>query len=281
MQKLHDFFSKPINLFFLISSVGIAGFFIYAPFVKQGTIFDWLIMEHNSNWELSDFYRQIGYAMDLKNTYFITSDAPFPALSYIFFHYLYLINPAKADIATWLTKGYAIPYEPIIYVMWTVIQVLLILYFIQRITKFSLKKAVCFTILIFLSLPFFAGAFERGNTVLVTVLLLMAALYLRDHTSKWHQELALILVALAAASKVTPCIIGLLYIREKKYNQAAHLFIWGIVLVILPFLIMGGGVFINILKYSHITEEYTLHAGLQSPVLSIPYYFTCSEISAV
>ena len=197
-------------------------------------------MENNSNYELSDFFRHIGYAADLKHVYFVTSDAPFPALTYIFFHYLYLINPVQTDLAVWLRKGYTLPYEPIIYVMWTVIQVLLILYFIQRITKLSLHNTVCLTIALFLSLPFFAGAFERGNTVLVTLLLLMAALYLREKEGKLHQELALIFIALASASKITPCIMGMLYIKENRWKDTAHLFFWGIVLVVLPFLFTGG-----------------------------------------
>ena len=219
---------------------GIIGFFVCAALVSEGTLFDWLIMENNPDWELADFYRQIGYAEDLQNIYFNTMDAPFPAISYIFFHFLYSINPQQAEISTWLQRGYTIPYEPVIFVMWTVIQVLFILYFIHKITKFSLENAVCFTIVLFMSLPYFAGAFERGNTVLVTVLFLLAALYLREQNGKWQQELALIMIALAAGSKAIPCIMGLLYIREKNYQAAIHLFIWGIIIVILPFIFTGG-----------------------------------------
>ena len=180
-------------------------------------------MENNGNWELGDFYRQIGYAADLKNVYFNFYDAPFPPISYVFFHFLYKINPIQADIETWLHRGYTIEYEPIIFVMWTVAQVLFILYFIHRLTKFSLMKSVCLTMILFFSLPFFAGAFERGNTVLITVLFLLAALYLREQNGKWQQELALIMIALAAGSKAIPCIMGLLYIREKKMEQCSSL----------------------------------------------------------
>ena len=113
-------------------------------------------------------------------------------------------------------------------------------YLVQKLTKLSLGNATFFTIMILFSTPYFSGVLERGNTIFITVIFLCGALYLRENKSIWHRQTALILIACAAGFKALPCIMGLLYIREKKYREAVHLFIWGIILCLLPFIFTGG-----------------------------------------
>ena len=240
-MRFPAFLRKPINLFYLISLVGIAGFFICACLAQQGTtLFDWLVMGGNSDYALTDYSRHVGYAIELERVYHGSRDACFPPLTYLFFHFLCAINPVSTQRGLWYKKIFRIKYEPLIYIMWTLLQSTLLFYLIKKITKLSLNRALCLTLLLFFSLPFFGGAFERGNPVLVTTIFLCAALYLREQPERWKQELALILIACAAAFKVIPCVMGLLYIKERKWKDAAHLMIYVVLLFFLPFIFTGG-----------------------------------------
>ena len=73
--------NKISNLYLLISWGGVLSFVIVLLF-KRIDISQWLVMEHNYQYQFSDFFRQIVYASDLKNIYCNTGYAPFPPLAY-------------------------------------------------------------------------------------------------------------------------------------------------------------------------------------------------------
>ena len=89
--------NKISNLYLLISWGGVLSFVIVLLF-KRIDISQWLVMEHNYQYQFSDFFRQIVYASDLKNIYCNTGDAPFPPLAYLFFYVLHQINPIDVPI---------------------------------------------------------------------------------------------------------------------------------------------------------------------------------------
>lgn len=91
------------------------------------------------------------------------------------------------------------------------------------------------------SYPFWL-AVERGNMSLLVLLLLMYAMSLRDSDRAAERELALILIAVAAALKLYPAIFGVLYLAEKRYKDALRLLAYGILFFFVPFVFFDGAV---------------------------------------
>ena len=90
MEKIYKkIIDDKMNIFLIVSLLGTILFFIWLIVSGDSQPFKWLVMEHNYDWQFSDFFRQIVYSSDLKNIYFNTSDVPFPPLAYIFFHLIY------------------------------------------------------------------------------------------------------------------------------------------------------------------------------------------------
>lgn len=96
------------------------------------------------------------------------------------------------------------------------------------------------TLGLILSMPFFLGALERGNSALCVAGLLTIVMQWRKSQSKRKREAALLLIAVSAGLKVYPCFLGILYLKERRWREAERLVIYGIVLFFAPFLFFGG-----------------------------------------
>ena len=242
MKKFKSDFKKisALSAFNFISSVGIIIFFVYAFFVGTAAL-DWLFIEHNGIWELSDHFRQVGFAQELSDIYSRNGyDACFPALAYLYYHFIYMLNPAIVSDDTWLFEGATISYEPILLIMQTITISVILFYLIYKLLDINIEKCLVFTILILFSMPFFAGTLERGNIVYLVLILLMTAVLWKDSPKAWQREMAMVLIAIAAAFKVTPAIFGLLYLKEKRFKEAFRLVIYGLIFFFVPFVFCGG-----------------------------------------
>lgn len=82
---------------------------------------------------------------------------------------------------------------------------------------------------------------ERGNYLLLTLLFCIIYIFWHDNESKILREIALISLALAAAFKITPAILGILLLYEKRFKDAFKAAFYGIVLFFIPFLFFKGG----------------------------------------
>lgn len=231
---------KVRRLYFLISWSGIVSFFILL-LLKNVDVADWLVMEHNYSWQFSDFFRQIIYASDLKNIYFNTGDAPFPPFAYIFFHLIYKMNPVDAPIelgSWWIVQSHQ--YNLLIFLMFMAAVIIFFVEAIKRILHCQESSPLIFIFSILLSAPFMSGAIERGNIALVVCVLLLWAMFLKDSEIPWQRELALILIAASAGLKIYPAIFGVLYLKEKRWKEAARLLLYGILFFFVPFAFTGG-----------------------------------------
>lgn len=191
----------------------------------------------------SDYFRQIVYASDLKNIYFNTSDAPFPPFTYLFYHLLYIINPFESSInldAYIIAKEHGI--NSIIYVLLMSIKIMLLYKSVEKHlnNKYSSIVIYTFVTMTLMSIPFLFGAIDRGNIILLVDVLLLFALYFKDTNNNLYKEIALIFISISAAIKVYPAIVGLIYIKEKRYKEAIRLIIYGILFFFIPFVFAGG-----------------------------------------
>lgn len=269
-QPLADF-KKYTNagLFLAVSTAGILLTFLYWILSGNGTaVFDWLVLGESNSWELADFFRHIGYSADLRQTYWVSRDACFPPLTYLFFHLLYRMNIAafsglQAD--DW--QGFVLtPYAILLYVMFVAVFAVLFLASAKRITGLRMEQAVALGIVLLLSYPFFT-ALERGNPVLMVVLLLTVALYWMQSEVRWKREAALILIVIAVNLKLYPAILGLLYLKERRIRELLRLILYTALLFVVPCAFTGG--FPGFLQYMDVLLHGHYNAGFMREWSSI------------
>ena len=77
-------------------------------------------------------------------------------------------------------------------------------------------------------------SFERGNIVLVSVILLLYFVLNYKSENKWIRETALIALAISAGLKLYPAFFGVLLIRDKQWKASIRAIIYGVLTVIIP-----------------------------------------------
>ena len=100
------------------------------------------------------------------------------------------------------------------------------------------KAAVCFSLLIS---GIFMFTFERGNSVVLSFVFVL--FYLMNYNSKKAvlRELSFVALAMAAALKGYPALLGILLIYEKRWFEAIRTALYGLIFIFLPFLFFKGG----------------------------------------
>lgn len=91
-----------------------------------------------------------------------------------------------------------------------------------------------------MSYPFMCTAVQRGNSVVLAAILLALAWAWVDDENGIKRELALLCIAAAAGIKIYPALAGLVFVKRKEWKKAARLIIYGIVVIVVPFLFFGG-----------------------------------------
>ena len=105
-------------------------------------------------------------------------------------------------------------------------------------------------------------AFERGNIIIIAMLLSMIFIQYKDSDNKYLQEIALISLGLSAGLKIYPAVLGLLLIYEKQYLKALRTIIYGVCSFILPVFAFHEGIsglrkFIEILMSFSSTSDFS------------------------
>ena len=95
-----------------------------------------------------------------------------------------------------------------------------------------------------LTAPFLFSV-ERGNSIILVIALMMAFFFGYDSENKVVKELSLIALAVAAALKISPALLGIILIYKKDWKAAVRTIIYGIIMFFGPFLLLKGG-FANI-----------------------------------
>ncbi len=230
--------------------------FLIMLIMTKGDAASWLVMEGSFGGAYTDHFRCICYVSDLKHFYFNTTDASFPPFAFLLYYLLVLINPPEEpwDIMAWDDVMWH-RYNMLVYIMLTIVIVLLF----KLITDLYLpdEGKVRTTLLvsaILLSAPFMAGSIERGNIAFLTLVMMLAALYLKDRESAVCREAALILIAMAAGIKIYPAVLGFIYVKEKRWKEGFRLLLYGLIVFFVPFAFVGG--IPALIRYCQVTLLY-------------------------
>lgn len=242
------------EFFVLVSMTGIVCYFVYA-LLAGAKAFDWLIMNNSGGWQFGDFFQHMIFMQDAKHIYANISGVwgSFPPLNYVFYYLLHTLTARSDKALTNIVEYELSHYTMLVFLFYTILLTLAFLYAVKQWNKQAHYRRM-FLCLLF-STPFFAGVYERGNSVMTVLVLLLIALNWRDSSSKVKRELAMLLIAVCAGIKIYPAIFGLLYIKEKRWKEAIRLVLYGLILFFGPFLFfLGRNGFI--LWFSNIVEAF-------------------------
>ena len=118
----------------------------------------------------------------------------------------------------------------------------------------SPRVAFSFPLLMFFSYPMLY-CIQRGNILLLAMVLTMFFVFYRNDERKWVRELSYIALAVAAGIKLYPAVFGLLLLTDRKFKEALRLVLYGAFFIFVPFFFYDGfesmrDLFENLKKFS-------------------------------
>lgn len=225
---------------------------------------------------MADFFNVVLYARDL-NPYVnevngLSEKAYFP-LSYLIFYVFgrlmgfdgYDGTRASINSLELTVAGYIM----------TAMMALLSIQLFDMVKKDKWYKLLLTAILMFSGAAIFS--YERGNIIILTVsgMVFFLATYESDH--KILRELGYMSLAIAAALKGYPAILGLLLVYNRQWKEAIRLVIYGIIASFGPFLLMEGG--LENISYwrRNMALNTEIYEFLQQPKLGYHYFIAYAE----
>lgn len=157
----------------------------------------------------------------------------------------YLIYYVFAHVSKVPSGGYSHYYYQPIWTVLFVIYLFIILLFLCLVCAKKVNSklgfdAVMIGLSICLSGPMLF-AFERGNTIILSVLTAAIFIFYHDSNFQWQKEIAIFCLAVSANIKLTPAVFCFLLICNRDWKALARFCVYGALLFILPFFFFDGG----------------------------------------
>ena len=193
----------------------------------------------------ADFINLCGYSSErdvYNNLVNGTLEKIYPPLSYVITYVFSRIDVLTPNVP------YRDSYTQQKFLIMLILAIVSSMILIHSVIVYELKEKTALRFLVSLAVTFsgiMVFTIERGNFLILTVLCCMIFAFWYDSDSKVKREISLIALALAAAFKLSPAVLGILLIYDKKYKEAVRAAIYGSLLIFLPFLFFKGG-FANI-----------------------------------
>lgn len=162
----------------------------------------------------------------------------YPPLTYILYAFLYHLLPVsvrKGDV----TQIRASQTGMIVFFLYMILASILLAYIIYRCKQGKESEKLLFTSLFFVTTPYIY-AVERGNIILLTLLALFIFVYGNDSKEKWLREVSYLSLAVATAIKIYPVFFGIVLLQKKRWKDAIHCVIYGVLVFFVPFFAFGG-----------------------------------------
>lgn len=190
----------------------------------------------------------------------------YPPLANLFFYFIYRFVPFY-QIENWnaivWTRGTESDLRVhqatlMLFIAFIVSLVVLLVYCVERyLENTELSIAVAISSLVTYG---FLYAVERGNIILLAMLLSAIFVWFRESENKVISELALIALAIAAGLKIYPALLGMLLIYSKQYKKALRTVLYGLIAFVLPCFCFHEGLrcikeFFEILQKFSVTEN--------------------------
>lgn len=232
-----DYFS----LFIVIEVILTALFLSLNLLVYHGGMFSSLMLNAMNRFE--DFFVHYGFASAPigTNIYEYSNMACFPPLAYLMYGFFARLCGYQAEDPSDLKSHQAVGHNMTVFVLYNLICIVLLVYAVSLyFKKKGFVTLAVFPVLLIFSYPILFSSVQRGNSSFLTAVLIAIALAWRNDESKVKRELALVLIAVCAGLKIYPAVLGLLYLKEKRWGETLRLVIYGVVLFFAPFVFFGG-----------------------------------------
>lgn len=144
------------------------------------------------------------------------------------------------------------------------VAMLLLFAVMQREQHHTVNKTLLLLLLL-VSFPVLA-LIERGNIVILALIALLLFMQGYDSPRRAERELALFMLAVAAALKLYPALFGLLLLGERRYRELSRAALYTLALLLLPSFFFGGPICLwwvieNTLAYSRYTAGASALSG--------------------
>lgn len=181
-----------------------------------------------------DLFESIGAAMG-KTPY--DQHSIYPAFAYMLCYLLGLLIP-NFNPKMWPDES--LTREAVVVEFWfyTICFFLLFLLICKYLNKQRKQQIVLFLFFIFSAPCIYM--IERGNLVIVSMLLVFFFLMEYDSDSAILRHFSYICLAAASAMKIYPAVLGLLVLNTKRKGDVKYLLLYGIILFIFPFAFFQG-----------------------------------------
>ncbi len=229
---------KPVMWFF--ATTGILILIKLALLITtKGEYWGTLVWGFNTRSLFYDHVLHVKYAMSAPDIYELGGYACFPPIAYVF--YGALANMCAVNAGEGATE--------LIFTNVGLLTLVLLYSFISVCIALALVHmlsghlpygwTVCFIIAFFMS-GIYLVTCATGNVTMLVALFILTALCLKDSPVKALRELSLIFLALAAGFKLYPAVLGLIWLKEKRYKECVRLLIYGLLVFFAPFAFFGG-----------------------------------------
>ena len=109
-----------------------------------------------------------------------------------------------------------------------------------KMSKFKGEKLFTLIISIIFSAPVLY-CFIRGNNIISVATLVLLFFWLYNSEKRWQREIANLCLACAIGIKIYPAFILLFFIKDRRWLDMLKTFLYSIVLLFIPFLLIDGG----------------------------------------
>ena len=190
------------------------------------------VLFRDSSDSFMDFYRPITFAAAADPYVYVEAGAIYPPVCYVLFRIVGSAFGSGANLsdAFALRESQTGQFLLVLFLLFNVLPLAYLLY--RRYRGSEVEK------LLFVGITLTSGPYlyllERGNILLLTFWLTFFFVLLYRSQTVWIRELALLALALAAATKLYPAVFGLLLVMDKRYKEAVRCAVYGLLIFFLP-----------------------------------------------
>lgn len=120
---------------------------------------------------------------------------------------------------------------------------------------FSKSETNLLFFLMLFSLPYLY-LMERANSLIMVISLLILYCVLYDSYDSRYKYLAMIMLSIAASIKITPCLFGILFLRDKDISSALKCLFVGLLVFNIPFILTDGNLLVLIDNIRNTTQAF-------------------------